>query len=121
MLQTAFPVHSKVYCWMKGDALMEAWLGSANHTMTGVGRVQPESMAKTNPEYAENLYQRAEGVEDRVIFRESRLPLLSASRKQWGQESVTMSFLVKGKYSGKARHQPSQNATSLPLIKSHVS
>ncbi|MXZ81092.1 MAG: NgoFVII family restriction endonuclease [Gammaproteobacteria bacterium] len=106
----SIPVHSKVYCWMKGDALLEAWLGSANYTMTGFSRAQLESMAQTDPEYAKNLYHRAEGnsinclsedVEDRVIFKESHLPLLSApqkatSQKQLGQESVIMSFLVKG-------------------------
>ncbi|MCY4150477.1 MAG: hypothetical protein OXF73_14215 [Gammaproteobacteria bacterium] len=78
--------------------------------MTGFSRAQLESMAQTDPEYAENLYQRADGnsinclsedVEDRVIFKESHLPLSSAPQKAalqkpLGQESVTMSFLVKG-------------------------
>lgn len=103
----SIPVHSKVYCWMKGETPVEAWLGSANYTMTGFGHGQLESMARADPEYAKDLYVRiagvsinclSEDVEDRVIFKESHLPTRTASQeiKELGQESANLSFLVKG-------------------------
>ena len=100
------PIHAKVYCWMKGEKLVEAWLGSANYTMKGFSKAQIESMAPTDPEYAKDLYHRAESysinclsedVEERVTFKESHLPKPDVPENLFGLDSVTISFLIKGK------------------------
>ena len=103
------PIHAKVYCWLKDDKPVAAWLGSANYTMTGFGRSQIECMSATNAGYASYFFdfikkRNAVGcldgnVEDLVAFKRSHDEELRTSKlpQQSGNEdSVSLSFLVRG-------------------------
>ena len=69
-------VHSKVYVWMRGDAPMRAFIGSANYTEQGfLSNRQENAMDETDPQAAHGYTLRGameishDDVEDNVVLR----------------------------------------------------
>ena len=46
------PVHAKVYCWYKDGVPIQAFLGSANYTLTGFGKTQMEAVEEIDSNLA---------------------------------------------------------------------
>ncbi len=44
-----FPVHAKVYCWLKDGSPVSGFIGSANYTQSGFGEKRREAMSTIDP------------------------------------------------------------------------
>lgn len=51
------PIHSKLYVWFRSDSPFQAYIGSANYTLTGFIRSQKECMTEINPSEGFDYYQ----------------------------------------------------------------
>lgn len=52
----SFPIHTKLYTWLKNDEPMQAFLATANYTLTGFKRPQDEIACVCNPVEAYEYY-----------------------------------------------------------------
>ncbi len=52
----SFPIHTKLYTWLKNDVPTQAFLASANYTLTGFKRQQDEVACLCNPLEAYDYY-----------------------------------------------------------------
>ncbi len=52
----SFPIHTKLYTWLKNDKPMQAFLATANYTLTGFKRPQDEVACVCNPTEAYEYY-----------------------------------------------------------------
>lgn len=92
-------VHSKVYVWMRGDAPLRAFVGSANYTEQGFlsGR-QENAMDETDPQEARGYFMDAlrgamevsrDDIEDNVILRRGE------PRSRESDDCITVSLLSR--------------------------
>ena len=84
-------VHSKVYVWMRGDAPLRAFVGSANYTEQGFlsGR-QENAMDETDPREARGYFMDTlRGAEDNVTLRRNE------PRSRESGDCVTVSLLSR--------------------------
>lgn len=52
----SYPIHSKIYTWLKDDVPQKAFIASANYTLTGFKRPQDEVACECNPVHAFDYY-----------------------------------------------------------------
>lgn len=98
------PVHAKVYCWLRNGRPFEAFIGSANYTMTGFGRSQVEVMESIDSQHALDFFGDvsrhsidclAQDVEDHVTLMESHRAEIQHRQARY-QDTVTLSLLSRG-------------------------
>jgi len=52
------PVHSKIYCWLRGDEPAHGYIGSANYTQTAFSKAQREAMTLCSPRQSLEYFQK---------------------------------------------------------------
>lgn len=94
-------VHSKVYVWMRGDAPLRAFIGSANYTEQGfLSRRQENAMDETDPQEAHGYFMDAlrgameishDDIEDNVTLRRNK------PRSRESGDCITVSLLSRNR------------------------
>ena len=92
-------VHSKVYVWMRGDAPMRAFIGSANYTEQGfLSNRQENAMDETDPQAAHGYFMDTlrgamgishDDIEDNVVLRRNE------PRSRESGDCITVSLLSR--------------------------
>ena len=99
-----YPVHSKVYLWMKDKIPFVAFVGSANYTRNGFGKLQREYVVDCDPFEAYKYCQEIEAdsiicnhseVEEYIRFYKSqKIIQIEQETKDSTLEKVTLSLLT---------------------------
>ena len=113
------PVHSKTYCWLRGDKTAAGFVGSANYSFNGFLGGQREVMSESDPVALNNYFVKlkrqstsclASNCYDLVNIHEPRQRSTPEVNVTWNSRSddpsVRLSLLVKG---GKTHHRSGIN------------